>query len=73
MSVVIDASIIIAAVIPSEVSHLVANQALSIWSSNGTTLFAPTLLHAEVTAVLRKLSSTGRLTQTQAEQQEREL
>ena len=68
MSVVIDASIIIAAVIPSEVSHLVANQALTVWSSAGTTLIAPPLLYAEVTAVLRKLSSTGRLTQMQAEQ-----
>lgn len=68
MSVVIDASIIIAAVIPSEVSHHVANQALTVWSSTGTTLIAPPLLYAEVTAVLRKLSSTGRLTQMQAEQ-----
>lgn len=68
MSVCIDASIIIAAVIPSEVSHHVANQALTVWSSTGTTLIAPPLLYAEVTAVLRKLSSTGRLTQMQAEQ-----
>jgi predicted nucleic acid-binding protein len=67
MSVVIDASIILAAVIPSEVSHDVANRALVAWSSRGTTLSAPPLIYAEITAVLRKLSSTGRITQPDAE------
>ena len=53
--IVVDASVVLASCLPSEIAHLSAESALRFWIAHNEILCAPPLLHAEVTAVLRKL------------------
>ncbi len=66
--IVVDASVVLASCLPSEIAHTSAQSALRFWLARNELLCAPPLLRAELTAVLRKLVYTQRLEQSSADQ-----
>jgi predicted nucleic acid-binding protein len=66
--IVVDASVVLASCLPSEIAHPSAQSAFRFWLARHELLCAPPLLHAEVTAVLRKLVYTQRLERESADQ-----
>lgn len=65
--IVVDASVVLASCLPTEVAHTSAQAALRTWIARNELLCAPPLLRAELTAVLRKLVYTQRLDNVSAE------
>jgi predicted nucleic acid-binding protein len=68
MMIVVDASVVLASCLPSEIAHTSAQSALRYWVARNDILCAPPLLHAELTAVFRKMVYIGRLDALSAEQ-----
>lgn len=66
--VVLDVNVLLAFTIPQEYAHHDAQRALNHWIDSNTQIVAPPLLHAEFTAVMRKLVYTQRLSQEHADE-----
>jgi len=66
--VVLDVNVLLAFTIPQEYAHDAAQRALNHWIGSNIHIVAPPLLHAEFTAVMRKLVYTQRLSQEHADE-----
>ena len=67
MSIVVDANVIVALILPLTYSEI-ASQRFAAWKNTGRSLAAPLLIQYEVVAVLRKAVVGGWLTSKQAEE-----